>query len=61
MDERIGGKQDRPSLTIDGRPRTPQIVTHKHVNCFPCCMYVPSVMKSAFVDVLVPPVPLDFK
>ena len=51
MGERIAGKQDRPSLIIEKNGF--QIVS-------PCCPYVSTVMRSAFADILVPLVPLDF-
>ena len=63
LGERIAGKQDRPSLIIEDPLRAPkynfflqtgfQIVS-------PCCTYVSTVMRSAFADILVPLVPLDF-
>ena len=57
MGERIAGKQDRFSLIIEDPLRAPkngfQIVS-------PCCTYVSTVMGSAFADILVPLVPLDF-
>ena len=40
------------------------ILAHKWKNGFqivsPCCTYVSTVMRSAFADILVPLVPLDF-
>ena len=72
MGERIPGKQDRPSMIIEG-PHGPlnskkntflfifwPIYEKLVVNCSLCCTYVSSVMRSAFDDILVPPVPLDF-
>ena len=73
MGEWIAGKQDRFSLIIEdpsGPPKYPQniyffnILAHKWKNGFqivsPCCTYVSTVMRSAFVGILVPLVPLDF-
>ena len=74
MGERIAGKQDRFSLIIEDPPQGPQntpkiyiffyILAHKWKNGFqivsPCCTYVSTVMRSAFADILVPLVPLDF-
>ena len=67
--ERIAGSQDRPSLIIEDPLRAPQIA--QTINCFyilaniwktvsPCCTYVTTVMRSAFADISVPLVPLDF-
>ena len=65
-------KQDRPSVIIEG-PHGPlncktcaflfifwPIYEKLVVNCSPCCTYVSSEMRSAFADILVPLVPLDF-
>ena len=73
MGERIAGKQDRFSLIIEDPLRAPKIppkytffniLAHKWKNGFqivsPCCTYVSTVMRSAFADILVPLVPLDF-
>ena len=69
MGERIAGKQDRFSLIIEDPIRAPKIyffyiLAHKRKNSFqivsPCCTYVSTVMRSAFADILVPLVPLDF-
>ena len=73
MGERIAGKQDRFSLIIEDPLRAPKypqnihffhILAHKWKNGFqivsPCCKYVSTVMRSAFADILVPLVPLDF-
>ena len=74
MGERIAGKQDRPSLIIEDPLRAPKmppkytfffyILAHKLKNGFqnvsPCCTYVSTVMRSAFADILVTLVPLDF-
>ena len=58
MGERIAGKQDRPSLIIEDPLRAPKIAPKYIVS--PCCTYVSTVMRSAFADILVPLVPLDF-
>ena len=66
MGERIAGKQDRFSLIIEDPLRAPKIyiyltfwpINEKIVS--PCCTYVSTVMRSAFADILVPLVPLDF-
>ena len=73
MGERIAGKQDRSSLIIEDPLRAPKIppkytffyiLAHKWKTGFqivaPCCTYVSTVMRSAFADILVPLVPLDF-
>ena len=72
MGERIAGKQDRHSLIIAGPTRAPQIATNiKKIHfgscmknwfsiVFPCGTYVSTVMRSAFADILVSPVSLDF-
>ena len=70
MGERIAGKQDRFSLIIEDPLRAPKIyifftfLAHKWKNGFqivsPCCTYVSTVMRSAFADILVSLVPLDF-
>ena len=76
MGERIAGMQDRFSLIIEDPLRAPKIppkytfffifyiLAHKWKNGFqivsPCCTYVSTVMRSAFADILVPLVPLDF-
>ena len=73
MGERIAGEQDRPSLIIEDPLRAPKIapkyfffyiLAHKWKTGFqivsPCCTYVSTVMRSAFGDILVPLVPLDF-
>ena len=73
MGERKAGKQDRFSLIIEdplSGPKIPPkyiffyILAHKWKNGFqivsPCCTYVSTVMRSAFADILVPLVPLDF-
>ena len=66
MGERIAGKQDRFSLIIEDPLRAPKIPP-KYTFFFihfqivtPCCTYVSTVMRSTFVDILVPLVPLDF-
>ena len=56
--------------TPSGPPKYPKnihffyILAHKWKNGFqivsPCCTYVSTVMRSAFADILVPLVPLDF-
>ena len=73
MGERIAGKQDRFSLIIEDALTAPKylqnihffhILANKWKNGFqivsPCCTYVSTVMRSAFADILVPLVPLDF-
>ena len=63
MGERIAGKQDRFSLIIEDplRPQnTPKIYKNGFQIVSPCCTYVSTVMRSAFADILVPLVPLDF-
>ena len=72
MGERIAGKQDMPSLIIEDPLRAPKmppkytffyILAHKLKNGFQIvspCTYVSTVMRSAFADILVPLVPLDF-
>ena len=69
MGERIAGKQDRFSLIIEDPSGAPKytffyILAHKWKNGFqivsPCWTYVSTVMRSAFTDILVPLVPLDF-
>ena len=71
MGERIAGKQDRFSLIIEDPLRAPKIPPkytkiYKKIykNGFqivsPCCTFVSTVMRSAFADILVPLVPLDF-
>ena len=73
MGERIAGEQDRFSMIIEDPLRAPKIppkytffyiLAHKWKNGFqivsPCCTYVSTVMRSAFADILVPLVPLDF-
>ena len=73
MGERIAGKQDSFSLIIEDPLRAPKIppkyfffhiLAHKWKNGFqivsPCYTYVSTVMRSAFADILVPLVPLDF-
>ena len=73
MGERIAGKQDRFSLIIEdpsGAPKYLQnihffyILAHKWKNGFqivsPCSTYISTVMRSAFADILVPLVPLNF-
>ena len=73
MGERIAGKQDRFSMIIEDPLRAPKIhpkytfflhFGHKWKNGFQivsrCCTYVSTVMRSAFADILVPLVPLDF-
>ena len=64
MGERIAGKQDRFSLIIEDPLRAPKIPPKYTKNGFqivsPCCTYVSTVMRSAFADILVPLVPLDF-
>ena len=61
MGERIAGKQDRFSLIIEDPLRAPKIYIGFQI-VSPCCtyMYVSTVMRSAFADILVPLVPLDF-
>ena len=66
MGERIAGKQDRFSLIIEDPSKYFffHILAHKWKNGFqivsPCCKYVSTGMRSAFADILVPLVPLDF-
>ena len=72
MGERIAGKQDRFSLIIEDPQNTPKIyffLTFWPINekngfqiVSPCCtyMYVSTVMRSAFANILVPLVPLEF-
>ena len=74
MGERIAGKQDRFSLIIEDPPQGPQntpkiniFFTFLPINeklvfkLFPLVVhYVSTVMRSAFADILVPLVPLDF-
>ena len=67
MGERIAGKQDRPSLINEDPPKYTfifYILAHKWKTGFQivssCCTYVSTVMRSAFADILVPLVPLDF-
>ena len=73
MDERIAGKQDRFSLIIEDPLRAPKYPQNIFFFTFwpinekngfqivsPCCTYVSTVMRSAFADILVPLVPLDF-
>ena len=70
MGERIAGKQDRFSLIIEDPLRAPKIYiffTFWPINekkgfqiVSPCCKYVSTGMRSAFADILVPLVPLDF-
>ena len=74
MGERIAGKQEWSSLIIEDPLRAPKIppkytfffyiLAHKWKTGFqivsPCCTYVSTVMRSAFADILVPLVPLDF-
>ena len=75
MGERIAGKQDRFSLIIEDPLRAPKIppkyiffftfwpINEKMVfKLFPLVVhiYVSTVMRSAFADILVPLVPLDF-
>ena len=68
MGERIAGKQDMPSLIIEDSLRAPQINQNIHsfltfwsiyeklvFKLFPLV-----VMRSAFADIAVPLVPLDF-
>ena len=75
MGERLAGKQDRPSLIIEDPLGAPKIAP-KYTNfftfwplneklgfkLFPLVvqLYVSTVMTSAFADILVPLVPLDF-
>ena len=63
MGERIAGKQDRFSLIIEdpsGPPKYPQYI-HLLYILFPLVdTYVSTVMRSAYADILVPLVPLDF-
>ena len=69
MGEMIAGEQDRLSLIIECPPPPPGPLKkytfwpryEKLVfNCFPLCTYVSTVMRSAFADILVSPVPMDF-
>ena len=75
MGERIVGKQDRFSLIIEDALRAPKIppkyaffFTFWPINekmffkLFPLVVhnYVSTVMRSAFADILVPLVPMDF-
>ena len=74
MGERIAGKQDRFSVIIEDPPQGPQntpkiyiFFTFLSINekmgfqiVSPCCTYVSTAMRSAFADILVPLVPLDF-
>ena len=74
MGERIAGKQDRPSLLIEHPLRAPQIAQNIHIfftfwliyeklvfKLFPLVHnYVSTVMRSAFADISVPLLPLDF-
>ena len=66
MGERIAGKQDRFSLIIEDPLRAPKIPPKYTFekwfsNCFPLLyIYVSTVMRSAFADILVPLVPLHF-
>ena len=62
MGERLAGKQDRLSLIIEDPLRAPKIAQNRHgfQIVSPCCTYVSTVMRSAFADILVPLVPLDF-
>ena len=61
MGERIAGKQDRFSLIIEDPLRAPKIPPKNGFQIVsPCCTYVYTVMRSAFADILVPLVPLDF-
>ena len=73
MGERIAGRQDRFGLIIEYPLRAPKIppkytffyiLAHEWKNGFQivslCCTYVSTVMRSAFADILVPLVPLDF-
>ena len=61
MGERIAGKQDRFSLIIEDPLRAPKIPPKYGFQIVsPCCTYVSTVMRSAFADILVPLVPLDF-
>ena len=59
MGERIAGKQDRFSLIIEGPQNTSKIYNGFQI-VSPCCKYVSTGMRSAFADILVPLVPLDF-
>ena len=69
MGERIAGKQDRPSLIIEDSPQGPQILVAQNINFFYILVFklfplvvhnVTTVMRSAFADILVPLVPMDF-
>ena len=61
MGERLAGKQDRPSLIIEDPLRAPKIYILSGFQIVsPCGIYVSTVMRSAFADILVPLVPLDF-
>ena len=74
MGERIAGEQDRPSVIIEDPPQGPQNTPKIYIlftfwpinekmvfNLFPLVVhYVSTVMRSAFADILVPLVPLDF-
>ena len=71
MSEKIGGKQDRPSLIIEPPP-PPQIKIYKFWPIYEKLhgfqllslvvhnYYVSTVMRSAFADILVSPLTLDF-
>ena len=68
MDERIAGEQDTQNQ-ISHYPSNNQIYIYfLHFSpyiknwfsiVFPFCTYVSTVIRSAFADILVPPVPLD--
>ena len=60
MGERIAGKQDRPSLIIEDPFRAPQIAQNIHwfFKLFPLVVHISP--RSAFADISVPLVPLDF-
>ena len=72
MDERIAGEQDRQSQIIEcpkGPSNSQKYTFVLHFSpyiknwfsiVFPYCTYVSTVMRSAFADIFVPPVPLDF-
>ena len=63
MGERIAGKQDRPSLIIEDPQIAQNIQFEKLVfKLFPLVVHMSlsTLMRSAFADILVPLVPLDF-
>ena len=61
MGERIAGEQDRPSLIIEDPLRAPKIAPKYGFQIVsPCCTCVSTVVRSAFADIFLPLVPLDF-